>query len=147
MHQLSDDQLDLKIRYSEDFLRVIGLVDPGQTKWRGTLLFDLHTALYWKSNKKYAMVHANKTNNSVNQVNNEINHENQKSLSGQSMIQDAPTAKAVFLEELRSIETILKESMKCLEHEAENTVEGVTYKMAKKALNDIGEILFFSEFI
>ena len=83
----------------------------------------------------------------MNQVNNEINHENQKSLSGQSMIQDAPTAKAVFLEELRNIETILKESMKCLEHEAENTVEGVTYKMAKKALNDIGEILFFSEFI
>ena len=147
LHQLSDDQLDLKIRYSEDFLRVIGLVDPGQTKWRGTLLFDLHTALYWKSNKKYAMSHANKTNNSMNQVNNEINHENQKSLSGQSMIQDAPTAKAVFLEELRNIETILKESMKCLEHEAENTVEGVTYKMAKKALNDIGEILFFSEFI
>ena len=31
-HQLSDDQLDLKIRYSEDFLRVIGLVDPGLTK-------------------------------------------------------------------------------------------------------------------
>ena len=63
------------------------------------------------------------------------------------MIQDAPTAKAVFLEELRNIETILKESMKCLEHEAENTVEGVTYKMAKKALTDIGEIMFFSEFI
>ena len=178
LHQLSDDQLDLKIRYSEDFLRVIGLVDPGQTKWRGTLLFDLHTALYWKSNKKYAMSHTNKTNNSVNQVNNEINHENQTSLSGQSLqcystmcrkdnnpscystecrnkrknnelkvIQDAPTAKAVFLEELRNIEAILKESMKCLEHEAENTVEGVTYKMAKKALTDIGEIMFFSEFI
>jgi hypothetical protein len=31
-HQLTDDQLDLKIRYSEDFLRVIGLVDPGLTK-------------------------------------------------------------------------------------------------------------------
>ena len=24
-------------------------------QWRGTLLFDLHTALYWKANKKFAM--------------------------------------------------------------------------------------------
>ena len=31
-HQLSDDHVDLKISYSEDFLRVIGLVDPGLTK-------------------------------------------------------------------------------------------------------------------
>ena len=34
LHQLSDDQLDLKIKYSEEFLRVIGLVDPGQSKVR-----------------------------------------------------------------------------------------------------------------
>ena len=33
-------------------------------QWRGTLLFDLHTALYWKANKKYAMIHSNKTNES-----------------------------------------------------------------------------------
>ena len=33
-------------------------------QWRGTLLFDLHTALYWKANKKYAMIHSNKTNKS-----------------------------------------------------------------------------------
>ena len=32
--QLSDDQLDLKIKYSQEFLRVIGLVDPGLTKVR-----------------------------------------------------------------------------------------------------------------
>ena len=34
LHQLSDDQLDLKISYSEEFIRVIGLVDPGQSKVR-----------------------------------------------------------------------------------------------------------------
>ena len=36
-------------------------------QWRGTLLFDLHTALYWKANKKYAMIHSNKTNKSFDQ--------------------------------------------------------------------------------
>ena len=36
-------------------------------QWRGTLLFDLHTALYWKANKKYAMIHSNKTNKSFGQ--------------------------------------------------------------------------------
>ena len=33
-HLLSDDQLDLKIRYSQEFLQVIGLVDPGLSKVR-----------------------------------------------------------------------------------------------------------------
>ena len=31
-HQLSLEQLELKIKYSEEFLRVIGMVDPGLTK-------------------------------------------------------------------------------------------------------------------
>ena len=34
LHQLSEDQLDVKIKYSKDFLDVIGLVDPGLTKVR-----------------------------------------------------------------------------------------------------------------
>ena len=25
-----------------------------QFKWKGLMLFELHTALYWKANKKYA---------------------------------------------------------------------------------------------
>ena len=52
-----------------------------------------------------------------------------------------------FLEELAKIQGILKESMQCLQYEAERTIEGITYKMATKALKDIGEIIFFSEFI
>ena len=30
--QLSEEQIDLKIQYSTDFLNVIGLVDPGITE-------------------------------------------------------------------------------------------------------------------
>ena len=37
--------------------------------------------------------------------------------------------------------------MQCLQNEADNTKEGFTYKVAKKALSDIGELLFFSDFI
>ena len=30
--QLSEEQIDLKIKYSKEFLRVIGMVDPGITE-------------------------------------------------------------------------------------------------------------------
>ena len=63
------------------------------------------------------------------------------------MKNDVASAKAVFLKELKAIEDVLKESMQCLQYEAVNTKEGLTYKAAKKALSDIGEILFFSDFI
>ena len=57
------------------------------------------------------------------------------------------SAKKIFIQELRVIQNILKESLHCLQYEAENTVEGFTYKRAKKASVDINELLFFSEFI
>ena len=63
------------------------------------------------------------------------------------MTNDVASAKAVFLKELKAIEDVLKESMLCLQYEAVNTKEGLIYKAAKKALSDIGEILFFSDFI
>ena len=50
-------------------------------------------------------------------------------------------------EHFTTIEDVLKECMQCLQYEADNTKEGFTYKAAKKALSDIGEILFFSDFI
>ena len=31
-HQLSGSQIDLKIKFCQDFLNVIGMVDPGTTK-------------------------------------------------------------------------------------------------------------------
>ena len=43
------------------------------------------------------------------------------------------SAKKIFIQELRVIQNILKESLHCLQYEAENTVEGFTYKRAKKA--------------
>ena len=64
-----------------------------------------------------------------------------------SILKDIPSSKEVFLTELKSIQAILKDSMLCLQYEAENTMEGYTYKRAKKSFGDIGEILFFSDFI
>ena len=37
---MSDEQLDLKIEYSKDFLSVISLVDPGLTKVFNTKIFS-----------------------------------------------------------------------------------------------------------
>ena len=63
------------------------------------------------------------------------------------MNKDGTSGKEVFLKELKMIEDILKESIQCLQYEPENTKEWLTYKAAKKSLSDIGEILFFSDFI
>ena len=57
------------------------------------------------------------------------------------------TPKSTFVKELKEIEEILKESIQCLQYEPERTKEALTYKAAKKALSDIGEILFFADFI
>ena len=37
--------------------------------------------------------------------------------------------------------------MPCLQYQAENTKEGFTYKMARKALSDIGDLVLFIDFI
>ena len=55
--------------------------------------------------------------------------------------------KEVFLQELKECQEILKESMTCLQYQAENTKEGFTYKMARKALSDIGDLVLFIDFI
>ena len=55
--------------------------------------------------------------------------------------------KEVFLQELKECQEILKESMTCLQYQAENTMEGFTYKKAKKAYSDIGDLVFFFDFI
>ena len=36
-------------------------------QWRGLLLYDLHTALYWKANKKFAMSQGQPQNGSVHE--------------------------------------------------------------------------------
>ena len=49
------EQLDLKIRYSEEFLRVIGLVDPGLTKVYREIKrdrFRINDILVWKIENK-----------------------------------------------------------------------------------------------
>ena len=58
-----------------------------------------------------------------------------------------PTAKEEFLQELKNCQEILKECMPCLQYQAENTKEGFTYKMARKALSDIGDLVLFIDFI
>merc|ERR1712241_1152912 len=148
-------------------------VDPVLTKWRGTLLFDLHTALYWKANKKYAMKQKIKPKYEMkNQSTHEHSKEKEENKSIWPTLQcyssicraegnscysldcpkktnskSVPSDKEVFLQELKDIQGILKESMICLQYEPEKTVEGYTYKRAQKALSDIGEIMFFSDFL
>ena len=55
--------------------------------------------------------------------------------------------KEVFLQELKKCQEILKESMTCLQYQAEYTKEGFTYKKAKKASNDISDLVFFFDYL
>lgn len=55
--------------------------------------------------------------------------------------------KEVFLQEIKKCQEILKESMTCLQYQAENTMEGFTYKKAKKAFGDLSDLVFFFDYI
>ena len=48
------EKMPLKIQYFEEFLDVIGKVDPGFTSWRGQVLFDLHRPMMVQANQAYA---------------------------------------------------------------------------------------------
>ena len=45
--------MPLKIQYFEEFLDVVGKVDPGFTSWRGQVLFDLHRPMMVQANQAY----------------------------------------------------------------------------------------------
>ena len=85
-------------------------------QWRGTLLYDLHTALIWRANRKFAG-------------------------------QKSPDAKKEFLDEVKSVETMLQESIKCLEHEEKISKEGSTCVNARKALAALKDIALFIDFL
>ena len=54
MYGIQDtEKLPLKIQYYQEFLEVIGKVDPGYPSWRGQVLYDLHRPLLIKANKAY----------------------------------------------------------------------------------------------
>ena len=48
------EKIPLKIQYFEEFLDVIGKVDPGFTAWRGQVLYDLHRPSMLKANLAYS---------------------------------------------------------------------------------------------
>lgn len=52
-NQLNEERLDKKISYYQNFLETIGKVDPGYTKWRGQVLYEVHRPKMIKANKAY----------------------------------------------------------------------------------------------
>ena len=89
------------------------LIDP---QWRGSLLYDLHTALIWKANRKFAS-------------------------------EKSPEAKREFLDAVKSVQTMLHTSIKCLEHEEKTSKEGSTCANARKALAALKDIALFIDFL
>ena len=108
------ESLRRKISYYQDFLNVMGKVDPGFTTWRGQVLFELHKPLLIEAN-------------SMHELGNLTTPE--------------------FVCELRKIASFLEESVKCLQFEPDGTKPAHQAKWAIKALKEVKEIIFFSDFL
>ena len=52
-NQLSEEKLNLKIMYYENYLDFVEKLNPGFTIWRGEVLYQLHYPLLFKANKAY----------------------------------------------------------------------------------------------
>eukprot|EP00096_Caligus_rogercresseyi_P010532 TRINITY_DN3885_c0_g1_i2.p1 TRINITY_DN3885_c0_g1~~TRINITY_DN3885_c0_g1_i2.p1 ORF type:complete len:295 (-),score=44.42 TRINITY_DN3885_c0_g1_i2:2-886(-) len=53
--ELSQDKLDVKLKYYEEFMETIGKVDPGLTKWKGRVLFKTYKVLFFKINRDQSL--------------------------------------------------------------------------------------------
>ena len=52
-NQLSEEKLNMKITYYENYLDLVEKLNPGYTIWRGEVLYQLHYPLLFKANKAY----------------------------------------------------------------------------------------------
>jgi hypothetical protein len=148
-NQLSPERLDMKIKYYQEFLDVIGKVDPGYPKVRNCktlssiilkmifpksvincmkLMIFLLILLQWRGSVLYEIHRPQMV-----KVNNAY--------------ESGSMAKDEFIKSLRGICVQLEESIKCLETEAEGTKEAYLAKLAGKSLTGIKELIFFSDFL
>ena len=66
--ELSDELLERKIQLSEELLRVADILEPGLSRFRGCLLFELHEVLVIQAKRNYAKMAISKEQANVSNV-------------------------------------------------------------------------------